>query len=51
MCRNIAPQSFVRSDAGGYSFVFKQPATPEEIAQAEEALASCPTGTVGNDGE
>ena len=51
MCRNIAPGFFTRHDEGGYSYVFKQPQSLEEIAQAEEALSSCPTGTIGNDGE
>lgn len=51
LCRNIAPRTFTRHDEGGYSIVFKQPNTPEEIAQAEEARASCPTETIGNDGE
>ena len=51
LCRNIAPKTFTRHDDGGYSYTFKQPETPEEIAQAEEALTSCPTETIGNDGE
>jgi ferredoxin len=51
MCRNIAPGTFTRHDEGGYSYVFKQPVTPEEIALAEEAKTSCPTETIGNDGE
>jgi ferredoxin len=50
-CRNIAPQSFTRDEEGGHSIVFKQPEGPEEIAQAEEARSSCPTETIGNDGE
>jgi len=51
LCRQIAPKSFTRQDAGGYSYVFKQPQTAEEIVQAEEARISCPTETIGNDGE
>ena len=50
LCRNIAPKFFTRSDEGGYSYVCRQPQTPEEIEQAEEARASCPTETIGNDG-
>ncbi len=50
LCRQIAPGSFTRHDEGGYSYVFKQPQTAEEIAQAEEARISCPTETIGNDG-
>ncbi|MCW5552324.1 MAG: ferredoxin [Verrucomicrobiae bacterium] len=51
LCRNIAPGTFARHDEGGYSYVFRQPVTPGEITQAEEARASCPTETIGNDGE
>lgn len=51
LCRQLAPKSFIRHDEGGYSYVFKQPETSEEIAQAEEARASCPTETIGNDGD
>lgn len=50
-CRNTAPNSFRRQDDGNYSYVFQQPQTPEEIAQAVEAQTSCPTDSIGNDGE
>jgi len=50
MCREIAPQIFKRQDDGAYSYVYRQPFTTEEIALAEEALAHCPTETIGNDG-
>lgn len=50
MCRGIAPQFFRRDDEIGYSIVFKQPLTPAEIVQAEEALESCPTESIGKDG-
>ena len=51
MCRDTAPQVFVRDDAGGFTYVYRQPVTPEEIALAEEARLGCPTETIGNDGE
>jgi ferredoxin len=51
LCRNIAPGAFARHDERGYSYVLKQPQTSDEIAQAEEARISCPTETIGNDGE
>ena len=41
----------MRSDQNSYSFVFKQPETPEETALCEEALACCPVEAIGNDGE
>jgi ferredoxin len=50
LCREIAPQVFTRDDDEGLSYVWKQPATSEEIAAAEEARQSCPTETIGDDG-
>ena len=34
-----------------YVYFHRQPATPEETSIAEDALAICPTGAIGNDGE
>lgn len=48
-CRQIAPGSF--KDAGDYSYVWEQPATPEERRTATRALLSCPTGSIGCDGD
>ena len=50
LCRSKAPEFFTRYDAGAYTYVYRQPATPEEIALAEEARLACPTDTIGNDG-
>ena len=50
LCRDTAPQFFRRQDAGGYSVVYRQPTTPEEIAIAEAAREGCPTETIGSDG-
>ena len=50
LCRETAPQFFRRQDEGGYSVVYRQPETTEDIAIAEEARESCPTETIGNDG-
>ena len=49
-CRSDAPKFFTRNNEGGYTYVYRQPATPEEIAIAQEALENCPTETIGNDG-
>jgi ferredoxin len=51
LCRQLAPRSFTRNDDGGYSYVYHQPETAEEVAAAEEARESCPTETIGDDGE
>ena len=50
LCRELAPQIFTREDGGGYSYVFRQPVTPDEVALAEDARQSCPTESIGNDG-
>ncbi|MBI3251834.1 MAG: ferredoxin [Candidatus Omnitrophica bacterium] len=50
LCRQTAPQNFDRNQAGGYSFVKKQPVTPEEEAQCKEAKEGCPVEAIGNDG-
>lgn len=51
LCRETAPDFFTRNDDGGYSYVFKQPTTEEEIAQCEEALEGCPVEAIGDDGD
>lgn len=49
LCRGNAPQFFHRNDEIGFSVVYKQPVTPEEIQEAQEALEGCPTTSIGND--
>ena len=51
LCRETAPANFTRQDDAGYSFVFKQPSTPEEVAACEEAMQGCPVEAIGSDGE
>jgi ferredoxin len=51
LCREIAPEHFARNDKGGYSYVKKQPETPEEEERCREALAGCCTETIYNDGD
>ena len=50
LCRETAPTIFARHDESGYSFVQRQPVTPEEIAAAEEARQGCPVDAIGNNG-
>ena len=50
LCRENAPAFFRRDDDRGYSYVWKQPGTEEEIAQATEALDGCPSDSIGKDG-
>ncbi len=50
-CRVIAPENFARNEETGTSFVSKQPVTEEEIAKCKEAIDSCATASIGDDGE
>ncbi len=50
VCRVTAPNNFRRNEDKGYSFVYKQPESPEEEAQCQEAMDSCPVEAIGNDG-
>ncbi len=51
LCRETAPNFFTRNDDGGYSFVYKQPTTQEEIDLCTEALEGCPVEAIGDDGD
>ena len=50
VCRDTAPANFTRNDEGQYSYVCRQPATPEEQAACAEALTSCPVEAIGDNG-
>lgn len=50
-CRGAAPGNFTRNDAGGYSFVDKQPETEEEYQLCLDAMAGCPVESIGEDGD
>jgi len=51
LCRETAPDFFKRSDDGGYSFVFNQPKSQEDIDLCMEALEGCPVEASGDDGK
>ena len=50
LCRETAPENYTRYDDGGYSYVYKQPATPEEEAKCVEAMEGCPVEAIGDNG-
>lgn len=50
VCRDTSPENFTRNDENGYSFVHKQPETPEEMELCEEARDACPVEAIGDDG-
>ncbi len=47
LCRSIAPQFLTRSDELAITYAHAQPVTEEDFALAQEAVASCPTDSVG----
>ena len=49
-CRHHVPGFFARDESGAHSFVLRQPMTPAEVADCEEAREGCPTDSIGNDG-
>jgi ferredoxin len=51
LCRETAPDNFTRDDDEGYSYVYKQPTTPEEEALCQEAIEGCPVEAIGDNGE
>ena len=50
VCRVTAPASFQRNEDRGYSYVFRQPESPDEDARCQEAMDSCPVEAIGSDG-
>lgn len=50
VCRDTSPANFTRSDENGYSYVQKQPETPEEFELCREAFDACPVEAIGDDG-
>ena len=51
VCRDTAPANFTRNDENGYSFVYEQPQTLEELELCREALDACPVEAIGDDGD
>lgn len=51
LCRETAPTCFMREEDEGYSYVFKQPETEEEVELCVEAMEGCPVEAIGDDGD
>lgn len=49
-CCVEAPKFFAMNDDEGHAFVTIQPVTPEDVKDAENALAACPVEAIGRDG-
>lgn len=50
VCAEAAPHNFRESDAGDHDVVYRQPTSPTEENECEEAMAACPVEAIGNDG-
>ena len=49
LCRTTAPTVFKQNPDEGYSYVYKQPETPEELKLSQQALEECPVEAIGSD--
>jgi len=47
LCRETAPENYKRNDNGGYSYLYKQPSTPDEEKLCDEAMQGCPVEAIG----
>jgi ferredoxin len=50
LCPALAPNVFRESDDATHSYTYAQPATPTDVAECDEAVATCPSQSVRNDG-
>ena len=50
VCRDTAPKNFMRNDENGYSYVYNQPSSSEELELCEEARDACPVEAIGENG-
>jgi ferredoxin len=50
LCVTEAPNNIRESEDGDHSYVFKQPENEEEEKAMREAIDSCPTEAIGDDG-
>jgi len=51
VCEGSAPENFKMNDDGSHAYVYKQPANDGETAASKDAMSSCPTNSIGDDGE
>ena len=50
LCRQSAPENFLRNEDEGYTYVSKQPGNEEEEANMRDAMEECPVEAIGDDG-
>ena len=50
LCRETSPNNFTRNEEQAFSYVYKQPESPEEEMLSKDAMDNCPVEAIGNDG-
>lgn len=50
VCSDAAPKNFRMSDDEDHDICYKQPTTPDEVAQCYEAMENCPVEAIGDNG-
>jgi len=51
VCEGSAPENFKMNDDGSHAFCYSQPADDAQKSNCVSALESCPTSSIGDDGE
>ncbi|HPD18773.1 MAG: ferredoxin [Candidatus Goldbacteria bacterium] len=51
VCEGTAPENFKLNNDGTHAFVAKQPENDVEENQVKDAMNSCPSNSIGDDGE
>ena len=49
LCENVAPELFRMSADGSHYLVYRQPAAPQDLEDAENAMERCPATAIGSD--
>lgn len=50
LCVSTSPENFKMSSGGAYAYVYKQPENAEEEKLCADAMSTCPTNSIGDDG-
>ncbi|MFH1653913.1 MAG: ferredoxin [Pseudomonadota bacterium] len=51
LCIETAPKNFAHVEESGYAYLCRQPQNEEEEECCKEAMESCPSNAIGDDGE